>query len=114
LTRVKQQECKVGNTARMALLGEVNSDRQSQIAKVVICLLLGYYQWFGHIRRIHEPQRHASPATGRTRKAKNASGGRTSFAPAKRGRRGMSAVGRKRISEMMKARWAARKKAAKA
>ena len=36
-------------------------------------------------------------------------------APAKaRGRRKMSPAGRKRISEMMKARWAARKKAAKA
>ena len=32
-------------------------------------------------------------------------------APAKRKRRKMSAAGRKRISEMMKARWAARRKA---
>lgn len=31
----------------------------------------------------------------------------------KRRRRGMSAAGRKRISEMMKARWAARRKATK-
>ena len=34
-------------------------------------------------------------------------------APTKGGRRKMSPAGRKRISEMMKARWAARKKAAK-
>jgi hypothetical protein len=34
-------------------------------------------------------------------------------APAKRGPRKMSAAGRKRISEMMKKRWAERRKAAK-
>src|SRR5436190_4244241 len=34
--------------------------------------------------------------------------------PAQRGRRGLSAAGRRKISEMMKARWAARRKAMQA
>ena len=45
---------------------------------------------------------------------KRSSGGTSQATTQKRqGRRRMSAAGRKRISEMMKARWAARRKAAK-
>ena len=42
------------------------------------------------------------------------SGGRTGAGPGRRGRRRLSAAARKRISEGMRARWAERKKKARA
>ena len=52
---------------------------------------------------------HNTPSTGR--KSPGRPKGSTSTAPKRR--KGLTAAGRKRLSEMMKKRWAERKKAAK-